>query len=66
MYKACRRIKKENPSDEEATRIFEAEAAPALLKLTKSPDWVQDRGHNFAAPLSDDDKRALKEYLKTF
>jgi hypothetical protein len=66
MNKACRRIEKENPSDEEATRIFEAEAAPALLKVSKSPDWVQDRGHYFAAPLSDSDKLALKEYLKTF
>ncbi len=66
MYKASRRIEKENPSDQEATRIFEEEAAPALLKVSKSPDWVQDRGHYFAVPLSDDDKKALKEYLKTF
>jgi hypothetical protein len=66
MHKACRRIEKENLSDEEGTRVFEAEAAPALLKVSKSPDWVEDRGHYFAAPLSDEDKRALKEYLKTF
>ena len=66
MHKACRRIETENPSDEEATRIFEAEAAPALLKVSKSPDWVEDRGHYFAAPLADPDKQALKEYLKTF
>jgi hypothetical protein len=66
MHKACRRIEKENLSDAEATRVFEAEAAPALLKVSKSPDWVEDRGHYFAAPLSDQDKQALKEYLKTF
>jgi len=65
MHKATGRIAKENLSDEEATRVFEAEAAPALLKVSKSPDWVDDRGHYFQVPLSDDDKRALKEYLKT-
>jgi hypothetical protein len=66
MYKAVRQIEAKNPTDEEATRIFEAEAAPALLKVSKSPDWVEDRGHYFAAALSDSDKLALKEYLKTF
>ena len=44
MNKRCRRIEKENLSDEEATRLFDAEAGPALLKVSKSPDWVQDRG----------------------
>ena len=66
MHQACRRIERENMSDEEATRVFEAEAGPALLKISKSPDWVEDRGHYFAAPLSDSDKLALKEFLKTF
>ncbi len=66
MHKAFRRIEKENFSDEEVTRVFEAEAAPALLKVSKSPDWVEDRGHYFAAQLSDEDKLALKEFLKTF
>ena len=66
MNQACRRIEKEHLSDEEATRVFSASAAPALLKVSKSPDWVQDRGHYFPAPLSDEDKHALKEYLKTF
>jgi hypothetical protein len=65
MNKALRQIAKGNLSDEEATRLFEAEAAPALLKVSKSPDWVEDRGHNFAVPLSDEDKLALKEFLKT-
>jgi hypothetical protein len=27
---------------------------------------VEDRGHYFAAQLSDEDKLALKEFLKTF
>ena len=66
MNRVCRRIEKENLSDEEATRLFDAEAGPALLKVSKSPDWVEDRGHYFAVPLSDSDKAALKEFLKTF
>jgi hypothetical protein len=65
MNKATRRIAKENLSDEEATRVFNEKAAPALRKLSKNPDWVEDRGHYFAVGLSDDDKRALKEFLKT-
>lgn len=64
--KACRRIDREKLNDDEALRLFETEAAPALLKVSKSPDWVEDRGHYFAVPLSDEDKHALKEYLKTF
>ncbi len=66
LHKVCHRIEKERLSDEEGERLFEKEAGPALLKVSKSPDWVQDRGHYFAVPLSDDDKAALKEYLKTF
>jgi len=65
LHKATSRIANENLSDEEATRVFEEEAAPALLKVSKNPDWVEDRGHYFPAPLPDDDKRALKEFLKT-
>lgn len=66
MIKACRRIERENLTDEEATRLFDAEVGPALLKVSKNPDWVRDRGHYFPAPLPDSDKRALKEFLKTF
>jgi hypothetical protein len=66
MQKASRLIEKGNLSDAEATHVFEAEAGPALLKVSKSPDWVEDRGHYFAGHLSDSDKRALKEFLKTF
>ena len=66
LLRACRRIERENLSDEEATRIFDAEVGPALLRVSKNPDWVRDRGHYFPAPLADPDKRALKEFLKTF
>ncbi len=38
----------------------------ALLKDNLAPDFVLDRGHTFGANLSDEDKRALIEFLKTF
>jgi hypothetical protein len=66
LAKVSRKIDHDNLSDEAATRLFDGEVGPALLKISKSPDWVEDRGHYFAAGLSDEDKRALKEFLKTF
>jgi hypothetical protein len=53
--------------DEEgkALKIFEAEAGSALLKVSKCPDFVLDRGHWFAEGLSDEQKLQLKEFLKT-
>ncbi len=44
-----------------------------LLEVSKCPDFVVNRGHYFGTSyfteepaLSDDDKRALIEYIKTF
>lgn len=37
-----------------------------LLRRNLSPDFVVDRGHEFGRQLSDEDKRALIEYVKTF
>jgi hypothetical protein len=37
-----------------------------LLRNNLSPDFVVDRGHEFAKDLSDEDKRALIEYVRTF
>jgi hypothetical protein len=52
-------------------RLDEADAAarlkelgPTLLKLSKCPDFVTDRGHLFGTGLADPDKRALIVYLK--
>ena len=39
---------------------------PDLVKISKCPDFVEDRGHYFGAQLPDADKRALIEYMKTF
>jgi hypothetical protein len=39
---------------------------PDLLKLSQSPDMIEDHGHTFGTDLPDDQKRALIEYMKTF
>jgi hypothetical protein len=39
--------------------------ATALLGMTQCPDLIEDNGHYFGTWLSDDDKRALIEFLKT-
>lgn len=61
-----------NPTDEDGKRIF-SNLVPDLFALSKCPDYVVNRGHYFGTSyfgeepgLSDDDKRALIEFLKTF
>ena len=63
-------------SDEEAAKVFREDkelAVKKLIDLSKCPDYVVNKGHYFGTsffkeepPISDDDKRALIEYLKTF
>ena len=62
----------DNPTDEQVRAAF-ANAVPTLLKLNKCPDFVVNRGHYFGTglvpnepALSDDDRRALIAFLKTF
>lgn len=62
-------------TDEQAREQF-AHLVPELLAVSKCPDFVVDRGHYFGTdylppgegerPLSDADKQALIELLKTF
>jgi hypothetical protein len=59
-------------SDDEVNKAF-ANSVPGLIGLSKCPDYVVNRGHYFGTSyfqeepgLSDDDKRALIEYVKTF
>jgi hypothetical protein len=58
-------------SDADARRIF-ANLAKPLMELSKCPDYVVNRGHYFGTGydgepgLSDDDKRALIAFVKTF
>jgi hypothetical protein len=44
---------------------FQTEAGLALMKASKCPDFVLDRGHWFAQHLDDEQKRQLKAFLKT-
>jgi hypothetical protein len=60
-----RRIKDENISDvAERNRIL-GDLVPGFLSVSKCPDFVVDRGHEYGADLPDADKRALIEFLKT-
>jgi hypothetical protein len=45
--------------------LMKEELAPALFKVSKCPDLITDRGHYYGTKLSDSDKRALIEFLKT-
>ncbi len=61
-----------NASDEQAKQVF-ANLVPEMLALSKCPDYVANRGHYFGTSyfaeepaLSDSDKRALIEFIKTF
>jgi hypothetical protein len=72
----CIRDRVEGASDEEVAKVFtdpELRLVPDLLKLSKCPDYVVNKGHYFGTDLfkeepglSDDDKWALIEYLKAF
>jgi hypothetical protein len=62
----------EGASDEEAAAVFK-NLVPDLLALSECPDFVVNKGHYFGTDLfkeepalSDDEKWALIEYLKTF
>jgi hypothetical protein len=52
-------------TDEQAREAF-ADLGKRMFALSKCPDYVVNRGHYFGAPLSDADKRALIEFIKTF
>jgi len=61
-------------SDEDARKIvFSPDVVDALMKVSKCPDYIVNRGHYFGAtgiegeePLSDSEKEALISYLRTF
>jgi len=74
LLKVTRDLKALGPhaSEDRARQVF-ANLAKPLLALSKCPDFVVNRGHYFGTSLfkeepglSDDDKRALIEFLKTF
>jgi hypothetical protein len=65
VKKAFGEIKLKNLDTEAATKVLTSEVAPALFKISKCPDLVEDRGHYFGTGLPDADKLALIEFLKT-
>ena len=67
MTRGILRIRKDGLADTDGSALhaFEKEAGLALLKASKCPDFVLDRGHWFAEALPDDEKRQLKAFLKT-
>ena len=66
MTRGILRIRKDSLPDGEAWQAFQEEAAGALMRASKCPDFVLDRGHWFAESLTDEQKTQLKAYLKTF
>jgi hypothetical protein len=66
IKKAIAEIKLRNLDANAARELMKRDVAPALFAASKSPDFINDRGHEFGSELPDDDKRALIEYLKTF
>ena len=66
--------KVEGASDEEAAKVFkDQDLIRRLIEASKCPDYVVNKGHYFGTSLfkeepalSDDDKRALIEFLKMF
>ncbi len=54
-----------NPNDRQQRAAFDKDV-PALLSVSKCPDFIVNKGHYFGSNLSDDDKKALIEFLKTF
>jgi hypothetical protein len=74
LLRAKRELKKPDKTEgDEASRRNFASLVEPMLELSKCPDFVVNRGHYFGTALlgeepglSDDDKRALIEFLKTF
>ena len=65
LINAKKRLKEaEDRPVEEQRRILRT-LVPDLLSVNKCPDFVVDRGHYFGTRLSDADKEALIEFLKT-
>lgn len=62
---ALLRIRTEKLSPDDTQKVLQG-LVPDLLKMSKCPDFVEDHGHYFGTELSDRDKRALIEFVKTF
>ena len=65
LIKVKIRLKQARGKSEEEQKKILRDLVPDLLSVSKCPDFVVDRGHEFGSQLSDRDKRALIGYLKT-
>ena len=65
VKKTLAEIKLKNLDHAAAAEVLKTEVAPELFKISKCPDLIEDRGHYFGTGLSDAEKLALIEYLKT-
>jgi len=52
-------------SDDDRLKVFNETAGPALMAVSKCPDFVLDRGHYFGESLTDQQKNDLIMFLKT-
>lgn len=67
LLRGVLRVRRDGLTDDrfEALVAFQQEAGPALLKASKCPDFVLDRGHWFGETLPEGEKRQLKAFLET-
>ena len=65
LLRGSQLVKKNHLKGEQALSAFEKEAGAPLLRASKCPDFVLDRGHWFAEALSDDEKVQLMAFLET-
>jgi mono/diheme cytochrome c family protein len=65
VFRATLKIKRDGLKEDAACRVFEQEAGPGLLRASKCPDFVLDRGHWFGERLTDEQKGQLLAFLKT-
>ncbi len=61
-------IESKHLNPEQAAQLLRDKVAPALMSINKCPDFVMDHGHYYEwfDQMTDDDKHALIELLKTF
>jgi hypothetical protein len=61
-------IESKHLQQEQADRLLTERVAPALMHVSKCPDFVMDHGHYYEwfDSMTDEDKAALIELLKTF
>jgi hypothetical protein len=65
MIAALKEVKARGGREEDAREVFK-NLVPDLMRLSRCPDYVVNKGHYFGTNLGDDDKFALIEFLKTF